>query len=257
MPARDETALKEYVRASVRRVVWMREILRSLGINVASGDLGKTGQAGLAACRAELLRIAATHPVYLSLAIDAWELVPDSGGDDDEDEGGEDEAAGVHPQAPLLPARAEDSLYEQFPTIGELPDLKWLPVSDEYAPAGGEPPAIETDAVGLQLAKALEQITALQKAQDDLESSFERRARAQAVQLFKDSNAGVAESPAASAMRPQPFLFMMNSLWARCKGTYDTTTFVPSPWQRDVRYDNLCYGGRLRVHPVQLRYARR
>ena len=228
MPARDETALQEYVRTSVRRVAWMREILRSLGINVAAGDLGKKGQAGLAACRTELLRIAATHPVFLSLALDAWEL---AGADDDEEEGGEDEADGVHPQASLLPAPDENALYDQFPTIEDLADLRWLPVSGEYAAAGGDAEPIAQGELGIQLAKALEQIAALQISQADLESSLERRARAQAVQLFKDSNAGVAEVTLVGGRQSRRERHAATAFELHPE-------FAVGPWDRTVRYEN-------------------
>ena len=58
MPLSNEEELKLYIRSSVRRLAWCRQLFQNLGVNPDAGDFGGTGSKAFAACRAELLRVA-------------------------------------------------------------------------------------------------------------------------------------------------------------------------------------------------------
>jgi len=179
MPARDTETLCDELRA-IRKRAWFHEIFQNLGLDATADRYSGGGSKGSTACRTELLRVAESHPVLLSLTLDAWNYEAD-------DEDGEDQ----HPQGDLLPD--PDPLFEEFPSAEDLPDLVWSDSDGVYATAGealrvAVPPGGEE----AKLAAALLAIADLQGKYADLERDIDSRARAQAVQLFKDSNAGTA-----------------------------------------------------------------
>ena len=218
MPARNTETLCDELRA-IRKRAWFHEIFQNLGLDATADRYSGGGSKGSRSCRTELLRIAASHPVILSLALDAWEY-------EDEDEDGDDD----HPQGDLLPD--PDTLFEEFPSTEDLPDLVWSDARSVYATAGEALAPVPPEDVAAQLATALLAIADLQGKQADMERDMDKRARAQAVQLFKDSNAGTAEVTLVGGRQSRREVHAATA--------YELHPgFAVAPWDRSAAYTNV------------------
>jgi len=134
MPLRNAEGLLASLRA-IRRKPHFHELLALLGYDASARGYSAAGRSGSANCLAELERVAGTHPVTMSLALDAWEFEPAS--DDDDDGAGDGDVD--HPQLELL-ALAEGT-HEVFPAVTDKPDLLWDGEAERYA----LPPAVASE----------------------------------------------------------------------------------------------------------------
>ena len=224
MPARNTADLEHEIKG-IRKRAWLHEVFQNLGLSTEAGDFGRPGSSGTGACRRELLRIAGTHPVTLSLALDAWTFEPADG----EGEGSDDDEDAAHPQADLLPNPESD--YESFPAAAELPDLAYDSDAGVYMGHSEQQATAITD-VPAALTAALAQIKTLQDNQARLERDLDSRARAQAVRLLEDANTGLAEVSLVAASQ--------SKREAHRATAYDlAANFQVAPWDRDAGYTNV------------------
>ena len=220
MPARI-TADLESELCGIRKRSWLHDIFKNLGLDSSHERYSGGGSAGSNKCRTELLRVAGTHPVLLSLALDAWTWEPDDDDDDDEQ----------HPQGELLPDPEEGHLYTEFPGTDALPDLV-CDADGVYARAGEALADVPPTDLEAKLASALHAISLLESRQADMERDWDARARAQAVQLFKDSNAGTAEVTLVGGRQSRREVHAATAYELH-------RDFAVAPWDTSVAYENV------------------
>ena len=241
MPLRNAEGLLESLRA-IRRKPHFHELLALLGYDASARGYSAAGRSGSANCLAELERVAGTHPVTMSLALDAWEFEPAS--DDDDDGAGDGDVD--HPQLELL-ALAEGT-HEVFPAVTDKPDLLWDGEAERYAlpPAVASEDEEDGDAdVETPVGDTAEQLAALrselrgmqrqaqlQREQHvALERDLDRRAYEQAVQLVKDSNAGLATVTLVAGRQSRNQVHHATAYELH-------PDFAVAPWDRTAAYSN-------------------